>query len=66
MDLRKEELKRDGWKWMITATYNDTVKWPKVPGNVAIETVHSDDVSKAMELEAFSKRTDVNIVITEL
>ncbi|MFY3742109.1 MAG: hypothetical protein HMLIMOIP_002573 [Candidatus Nitrosomirales archaeon] len=66
MGIREEMLRQQGWVWRITATYNDTVKWPKVPGEIAIETVHKDDVSKDIELEAFKSRTDVDIEVTKL
>lgn len=53
------------WKWRVRLTYNDTVTWPKVPGERAIETRHKDDLSKDMEVAAAEKRGDVNIEVTE-
>jgi hypothetical protein len=66
MGFQEDRLREAGWDWMITATYNDTVKYPKVPGEIAIQTIHKGDVSKDIELESFNKRTDVDIVVTEL
>ena len=54
------------WKWRVRCTYNNTVKWPKVPGQIAIETVHSDDVSKDMEVSAAQMRDDVDIEVNRL
>jgi hypothetical protein len=54
------------WKWRVRCTYNDTVSWPRVPGDLAIETVHRDDHSKDMEVATAEARGDVNVDVTLL
>lgn len=54
------------WKWKVRLTYNDTVKPPKIPGELAIEVLLADDVAKDIEVAASKNRTDINIEITEL
>lgn len=61
-----ESFRREGYKWKITAIYNDTVKLPKVPGDLAIEVVHRSDSGKDMEIQAMNSRTDINFIVTEL
>lgn len=51
------------WKWTVLCTYNDTVKPPKRPGDLAIETVHADDASKDVEVAAAKSRGDVNVEV---
>lgn len=54
------------WKWKVRCTYNNTVTYPKVPGELAIETVHKDDVSKDLEVEVAEARGDVDVEVTRL
>jgi hypothetical protein len=54
------------WKWQVTCRYNDTVKWPKAPGEIAIQTVHADDSSKDMEVQASECRGDVDVEVVRL
>lgn len=51
------------WQWEVTCYYNDTVAFPKVPGDIAIQTVHSNETSKDLEVSVSESRTDVNIVV---
>lgn len=53
-------------KWKITATYNNTVVPPKVPGELAIEVVLADDAAKDIEVAAFKARNDVDFIVTQL
>jgi len=53
----------DRWKWRVTCTYNDTVKPPKRPGMLAIQTVHADEVSKDIEIAAAERRGDVDVEV---
>jgi len=54
------------WDWEVTLRYNDTVEWPKVPGEIAIQTRHKGDSSKDFEVEASKTRTDVTIEVRNL
>jgi hypothetical protein len=54
------------WKWRVRCTYNDTVQWPKVPGELAIETVHASDSSKDMEVAVAEARGDVDVEVTRI
>lgn len=54
------------WKWKVRCTYNDTVKPPKVPGALAIETVHTTDHSKDMEVLVSKERGDLNVEVIQL
>lgn len=51
------------WKWRLTAYYNNTVLFPKLPDTIALQTLHASDVSKDMELEAYAKRTDIQFPV---
>lgn len=55
------------WKWLISLYYNDTVRPPKVPGELAIQVKLTNDASKDMEVSAAKSRTDIGeIVVREL
>ncbi len=54
------------WKWMVTCYYNDTVKPPKTPGFLAIQTVHATDSSKDMEVQVSEGRVDIGAVDVQL
>lgn len=54
------------WKWKVRCTYNDTVQWPKIPGELAIETAHADDASKDIEVKAAQARGDVDVEVTQV
>lgn len=47
------------WKWMCRFYYGDLAKAPRVPGELAIETVHETDSSKDMEVSVGEKREDI-------
>lgn len=47
------------WKWQVTCYYASDVQPPKQPGELAIQTVHKDDVSKDMEVRAARDRADI-------
>lgn len=54
------------WQYLVRLTYNDTVKWPKVPGELAIEVGCADESTMKFEVEASKTRTDVNIEVIKL
>jgi hypothetical protein len=54
------------WKWKVRCTYNDTVEWPKIPGQIAIETVHTSDSSKDLEVQVSQARGDVDVEVIQL
>jgi hypothetical protein len=62
--VREDE--RVTWIWLVRCTYNETVTWPKVPGEVAIETRHTTDSSKDMEVAAAEARGDVDVEVTAI
>lgn len=47
------------WDWQVTCYYNNTVKPPKKPGDLAIQTVHVGTSSKDMEVQAARSRPDI-------
>lgn len=51
-----------GWDWVVRCYYADDVDPPKVPGELAIETVHKGDSSKDMEVLVASRRGDIGRV----
>lgn len=51
------------WKWVVRCTYNNTVEPPKKPGELAIETLHTDDASKDIEVRAAKARGDVDVEV---
>jgi hypothetical protein len=53
------------WKWRVTGYYNDSVKFPKRPGDLALQTVHADDHSKDVEVEIFENRYDIGEILVE-
>ena len=50
------------WSWQVTCYYNDTVKPPRTPGDLAIQTVHADEASRDMEVEAVRSRPDIGVI----
>jgi hypothetical protein len=50
------------WVWKCRFYYNDTVKPPKVPGELAVETVHANDSSKDIEVRAGESRKDIGTI----
>jgi hypothetical protein len=51
-----------GWDWVVRCYYADDVKPPKVPGALAIETVHKGDSSKDIEVAVGHARSDIGRV----
>lgn len=47
------------WIWRVTNRYNGTVKTPKRPGDIAIQTVHASDHSMETEVRVSIGRGDV-------
>lgn len=47
------------WIWKVRCYYNESVKRPKQPGALAIETIHKSDHSKNMEVAAAEARSDL-------
>jgi len=54
------------WKWRCRFYYNDMVEFPRVPGELAIETVHTDDFSKDIEVDAGRSRSDIGRIDVDL
>lgn len=50
------------WKYVVREYYADDVKPPKQPGELAIETVHTTESSRDMEIEAARSRPDIGEV----
>ena len=61
-----KNLKEQGWDWIVRCTYNEKAKPPRVPGTLAIETVHKGDSSRDMEVMAAETRDDINIEVIKL
>lgn len=57
--LRSGKARDPKWIWMCRFYYNDTVKPPKRPGDLAIETVHASDSSKDIEVTVGERRRDI-------
>lgn len=51
------------WKWLVREFYNETVKFPKIPGELAIETCHTSDDSRDVEVRVAEKRGDVYTLV---
>lgn len=49
------------WPWAVVCYYNDTVKYPKIPGSIAISTVHRSEGSARIEEAAAKAREDVTV-----
>lgn len=53
------------WKWLVRCTYNDTVTFPKVPGELAIEVGCASDSAKDFEVMVAEKRGDVTVDVQQ-
>jgi hypothetical protein len=53
----------ENYKWMVRCYYTDKVKSPKIPGDLAIETVHTDDFSKDLEVRVSEKNEEYKVVV---
>lgn len=53
------------WRWLVTGYYNDTVKSPKVPGELACQVGHDTDTGKDLEVEIFEAREDIGKITVE-
>lgn len=62
-DPRRFDLIDPKYKWEVSAYYNDTVKIPKLSGQLALVTVHTDDMSKDLEVKVLSDRSDIGNVL---
>jgi hypothetical protein len=47
-----------GWDWAVRCYYADDVRPPKVPGDLAVETVHKNATSKDIEVAAAESCAD--------
>jgi hypothetical protein len=45
--------------WKLRFYYAQNVKHPKRPGDLALETVHTEEWSRDMEIEVGKKRSDI-------
>jgi hypothetical protein len=49
--------RRDGhWDYTIRAYYPPNARWPAVPNQLAIETVHVGESSRDLEISVFRQR----------
>lgn len=53
------------WKWRVTGYYAKDVKSPKKPLELALQTVHADDMSKDLEVSVFRSREDIGEIHVE-
>lgn len=60
------------WGWMVRLTYNEGVIGTKIgkrgakPGDLAIETVHTSEGSRDIEVAAAEARGDVDVSVVRL
>lgn len=66
MGTRRTSTYDPKWKWQVTLRYNSTVKAPKRFGEIALQTVHADDVSKDIEVRVAEARGDVDVEVVRL
>lgn len=50
------------WKWVVRCFYGPNANYPRVEGELAIETVHKNDSSKDLEVLAAEGRPDIGRV----
>ncbi len=48
-----------GWDWHVRGYYNDTVKYPKVSGELAIEIGGVTKEALALDIDILKKREDI-------
>lgn len=53
-------------KWKLRATYNNTVKPPKMPGMLAFEVLLANDSALATEEEICNKRGDLEYTVIKV
>lgn len=53
------------WKWRVTCYYGSGAEPPRTPGQIAIQTVHADDVSRDMEVAAAKGRNDIGRITVD-
>jgi hypothetical protein len=51
--------------WRCTFHYGPDVRWPKRPGDIAIQTVHATESSRDIEIEAGRQRADIAEIVVE-
>lgn len=54
-------MSRD-WDWIVRGFYANDVESPKVPGDLAIETVHRGESSRDLEQHVLEARPDIGRV----
>ncbi len=70
-DLFGADVKRglafpiEDYKWLVQCYYNDTVKPPKVPGELATEVACLDDNTKDFEVSVAESRDDVTVIVIQ-
>lgn len=47
------------WDFLIAGYYNDTVKPPKKPGNLALEVGVNSEAARDLEVKIFEEREDI-------
>lgn len=53
------------WKWKVTGYYSNDVESPKLPGDLAIQTVHANADSKDLEVQLLTHREDIGRIDIE-
>lgn len=53
------------WKWKVTGYYSNDVESPKMPGDLAIQTVHANSDSKDLEVQLLTHREDIGRIDVE-
>ena len=53
------------WQWKVSTYYGPKAKPPRVPGTLAIETVHTDEASRDVEILAGRNREDIGDIQVE-
>jgi hypothetical protein len=59
----QEANDRQKWPYYMRAYYAEHVPSPRVPGSLAIETVHQSEASMKIEVDAANSRDDIGEVM---
>jgi hypothetical protein len=62
---QRENMKRNGFKYLVAGYYASTVKPPKKARDLALEVVHETYPGAVLEKEIFEQRKDIGYVIME-
>lgn len=53
---------RSKWDWQVTCYYSDKAQPPRVPGELAIQTVHVGEASRDVEIAAARSRPEIGTI----